>query len=66
MSRIVLEVMFVSGSIVSNSANDFFGVVATRQGTFCVGPVVLGLAQCTALSRIPGGMFLMLVAGSLR
>jgi hypothetical protein len=49
MARIVLRVMFVSGSIVSNSANDFFGVVTTRQGTLCVGPVVLGLARGAAL-----------------
>src|SRR5713226_7214722 len=43
MSRVIR--VLLAATIVFNSPNDFFRIVATCQGALGIGPIVLGLAQ---------------------
>jgi hypothetical protein len=51
VAGVILGIVLVSGTIVGNSADDFLGVVPTRQGALCVGPIVFRLAQRSWLGR---------------
>src|SRR5260370_14446643 len=59
--------VLIFGAVVGNAANDFFGVVAARQGTLCVRPIVLGLAQGLCLGQwSPRSLFLLIPGSILR
>jgi hypothetical protein len=40
---VVFRIVFVIGAIVSDAPDDFFGIVASREGALGVGPIALGL-----------------------
>ena len=51
MPRIVNRIVFVFPAIVGDALNDHFGVVATSESAFRIGPIVLGLAFVVAGHR---------------
>src|SRR5437660_12404845 len=51
VSCVIDRIGFVFRAVVGNALDDEFGIVTPRQGAFCIGPIVLGLAQDGALSH---------------
>src|SRR5271170_4746892 len=45
VTRVIFWVGLVSRAEVGNPSNYFFGFVAASHGAFCIGPIVLRLAQ---------------------
>ena len=67
VARVVLRMVLFIGAVVGDSADNFFGVVNPRQGTLCVGPIVLGLAQGVGLGQwFADYFFVLMPRGVLR
>src|ERR1700674_3662306 len=67
VTRVVFGVWFILTAKIGNSSNDFFCVVSTSEGTFCIGPVMLRLGQRgTGSAMLTSRFFIMVSGGILR